>query len=339
LIPRTHQDYSYQLRASAAAVQLKRNSVYLAALPIAHNAALGCPGVLGTLRLGGKVVLAGSPSPSEAFSLIDRERVTLTTLMPSVLKVWLESSEFLPVDLSQVLLQVGGARLDPEIGREVYRKHGGLLTQWFGMAEGFLSYTRSHDPEDVVVHTAGSPLCPADEIRVVDEMDVDVTPGQTGELLVRGPYTLRGYFKADLYNATAFTHDGYLRTGDLVSITERGDMVVEGRTKEIVNRNGEKVPVLELERQLMAHSSVLQAAVIALPDASMVEKTCAFIVADSNRLEASHVRQFLREAGLAEFKLPDHIEFVSSLPRTSSGMVDKRMLRESPLVGSAAAGR
>jgi 2,3-dihydroxybenzoate-AMP ligase len=328
LIPRTHQDYAYQLRKTAEAVGLDRNSVYLAALPAAHNAALGCPGVLGTLRAGGKVVLVDSASPGEVFPLIKREQVTLTTLMPSILKLWVEMVDFLPADLSGVLLQVGGARLDPEVARDVYRKLGARLTHWFGMAEGFLSHTRLDDPEEVVVHSAGRPLCAADEIRVVDETDRDVGPGQTGELLVRGPYTLRGYYKAADYNQATFTTDGYLRTGDLVRITERGDMTVEGRIKEIVNRNGEKVPVEELEQHLVTHAGVRQAAVVAMPDAEMVEKTCAFIVAGPRAPEAAELRQFLRDSGLAEYKLPDHFEFVESLPYTAIGKINKRLLRE-----------
>jgi 2,3-dihydroxybenzoate-AMP ligase len=328
LIPRTHRDYIYQLRATAVAVGLDRDSVYLAALPVAHNAALGWPGALGTLRAGGKVVLSVSPSPGEVFPLIERERVTLTTLMPSILKLWVEMAEFLPTDLSGVLFQVGGALLDPQVALSVYSKLGARLTQWFGMAEGFLSHTRLDDPEEVVANSSGRPLSAADEVRVVNETDREVEPGRTGELLVRGPTTLRGYYKAEDYNRTTFTTDGYLRTGDLVRITERGDLSVEGRIKDIVNRGGEKVPVEELEQQLMMHEDVRQAAVVAMADAVMVEKTCAFIVAGPKTPALAELRQFLRDAGLADFKLPDHIEIVESLPYTSLGKINKRILRE-----------
>jgi 2,3-dihydroxybenzoate-AMP ligase len=328
LIPRTHRDYGYQLRATSDAVGGAQASIYLAALSIGHNAALGCPGVLGTLRAGGKVVLAGSPTPAEVFPLIQREGVTLTTLMPSILKLWVEMVDILPADLSKVLFQIGGAQLDPEVGRQVYSKLGARLTHWFGMAEGFLCYTRLDDQQDVVVHSCGRPLCVDDEIRVVDETGTDVRPGATGELLVRGPYTLRGYYKDDDYNRSVFTSDGYLCTGDLVHITPRGGLVVEGRIKDIVNRGGEKVPAEELEQKLIAHPAVRDAAVIAMPDAAMVEKTWAFIVARHSPPVLGEIHRFLRESGLAEYKLPDYVETVDSLPYTNLGKVNKRLLRE-----------
>lgn len=327
LIPRTHQDYIYQLRRCAENLDFERDPVYLAALPAAHNAALGCPGVLGTLRLGGKVVLAGNPSPGEIFPLIEREGVRLTTLMPSILKLWVELAELLPTDLSRVLFQVGGAWLDPALARLVHTRLGARLTHWFGMAEGFLSHTRLADPLDVVAHTTGQPLCEDDERRVVDESDQPVATGAVGELLVRGPYTLRGYYKAEDYNRAVFTPDGFLRTGDLVRLTPRGDMAMEGRIKDVINRGGEKVPAEELEQQLSAHPGVRQVAVVALPDPAMVEKTCACVVPAAQAPTLAELRAFASAAGLAEFKLPDFLELVEALPHTSLGKVDKRALR------------
>lgn len=328
LIPRTHQDYAYQLRATAEAVRVDDRFVYLAALPAAHNAALGCPGVLGTLRAGRKVVLATSPSPGDVFPLIAREKVTLTTLMPSVLKLWVEMAELLRADLSGVVFQIGGAYLDPQVAQRVFDKLGARLTHWFGMAEGFLSCTRLGEPAEVSAHTSGRPLCEADEVRVVDENDCDVSPGDVGELLVRGPYTLRGYYKADDYNRTAFTSHGYLRTGDLVRISARGDMIVEGRIKDVINRGGEKIPAGELEQQLEAHPDIKEAAVIAVPDPVLVERTCAFITTGPQVPSPPEIRDFLRRAGLAEFKLPDRVEVIDVLPRTSLGKVNKVILRE-----------
>src|SRR3984885_7415538 len=119
LIPRTHDDYSYQLRATAEGLGVDRNSCYLAALPMAHNAALGCPGVLGTLRAGGRVVISSSPSPSDVFPVIGREGVTLTTLITPLVMLWLEAAEMFDAYFPDLLLQVGGAMLDPEAGWKV----------------------------------------------------------------------------------------------------------------------------------------------------------------------------------------------------------------------------
>ena len=160
LIPRTHDDYSYQLRASGEALGVSEKSTYLAVLPIAHNAALGCPGVLGTLRAGGKVVLAESPSPADVFPVIASEGVSFTTLVPTLFTYWAEVAANSPVDLRHLLIQVGGARLDPEAGRKAMNSLGCSVTHWFGMAEGLLTHTRLDDPEDVIVRTQGRVLSP-----------------------------------------------------------------------------------------------------------------------------------------------------------------------------------
>lgn len=329
LIPRTHDDYSFQLRATAEAVGFDERGVYLASLPMAHNAALGCPGVLGALRSGGRAVLSPSPSPDDAFPLIQREQVTITTLMPSILTLWLETVEFFDADLSGVLMQVGGARLEPTTARQVLTKLGSRLTHWFGMAEGFLSYTRLDDPEETIINTQGRPLSPLDEVRVVEDSDVDVAPGGLGNLLVRGPYTLRGYYNAAEYNSSAFTVDGYLRTGDLVRMDPAGNMITEGRVKDIINRGGEKVSADEVEAHLMAHPAIRMAAVVPVPDALMGEKTCAFLVCASNPPSTVEVRAFLTERGVADYKIPDRLIVVERLPYTQLGKINKRELRES----------
>ncbi len=328
LIPRTHDDYAYQMRATAEGLSFDRNGVYLAALPVAHNAALGCPGLLGSLRLGAKAVLLASPSPDDAFAAIEREGVTLTTLIPPLVQLWLEAAEFNDLDLSGMTVQVGAARLAPELGARLQEEWGSLLTQWFGMAEGLLSFTRLADAEDIARETVGRPLAQADEIRVVDEHGNDVAPGRTGELLTRGPYTIRGYYKADDYNAVTFTSDGFLRTGDLVSVRPDGNMVVEGRRKDVINRGGEKVAPGEVEDALLLHPRIREVAVVAMPDPLVGEKICAFVIARGQPLELPEVRTFLREHGVADFKLPDRIEHISALPKTNVGKVDRGQLRE-----------
>lgn len=328
LIPRTHDDYAYQLRATAAGLRHDQDSTYLAALPVAHNAALGCPGLLGTLRVGGKVVLPASPSPDDCFDLIESEAVTLTTLMPPLVLLWLESAEFYGVDFSRLLVQVGSARFAPELALRIYAELGASLTHWFGMAEGLLTFTRPDDARDVIIHTQGRPLCPDDEIRVVDERDGEVPPGQVGELLIRGPYTLRGYYRVPEYNATAFTPDGFLRTGDLVRFTRDGNMVVEGRIKDVINRGGEKVSAGEVEDLLITHPEVREVAVVAMPDSVLGERTCAWVVPRGEAPALEELRSFLRSRGLADYKLPDRLELTDSFPQTRVGKVNKAKLRE-----------
>jgi 2,3-dihydroxybenzoate-AMP ligase len=147
-------------------------------------------------------------------------------------------------------------------------------------------------------------------------------------LLTRGPYTLRGYYKADAHNAVSFTPDGFFRSGDLVRITPEGNMVVEGRIKDIINRGGEKVSAEELEDHLLAHPNIRRAAVVEMPDEVLGEKTCAFVVPGEARPDLNVVRAFLRERGLADYKLPDRLEVIETLPYTSVGKINKARLRE-----------
>ena len=328
LIPRTHDDYAYQLRATALALGVDERSTYLAALPAAHNAALGCPGVLGTLRAGGKVVLVANPSPELVFPAIEREGVTLTTAMPPIVRMWTEAANVLRARMEGVVLQVGGAMLSPELAAAIRPALGARLTHWFGMAEGLLTYTRLSDPDDVVFATQGRPLAAADVLRVVDERGDEVPAGSEGELVTQGPYTLRGYFVDGGVNATAFMADGSLRTGDLVHITPDGNLVVTGRAKDVVNRGGEKVSAGELEEWIRRHPDVVSAAVIARPDAALGERTCACVVmrpgATPTTLDA--LRQFLSDGGVAAFKLPDVLEVLTARPMSGVGKVDKRAL-------------
>ncbi|KAA2265796.1 AMP-binding protein [Solihabitans fulvus] len=336
LIPRTHNDYAYQLRETATAMRLDGSGAYLAALPVAHNAALGCPGVLGALRCGATAVLASSPAPDDAIPLIGRAGVTLTTLMPAFLPLWAASADLFDVDLSRLVIEVGGAMLDEATARAAEQALGCTLTRWFGMGEGLLSFTRVDDPPGVRLGTEGRPLCPADELRVVGEDGRDVAPGAVGELLTRGPYTLRGYYRADEHNTRVFTRDGFFRTGDLVRMTPAGDMIVEGRIRDVINRGGEKVPAGEVEEHLRAHPLVRDAALVAVPDRAMGEKSAAFVIpAGASPPSLAQLRDFLRGRGLAAYKLPDRLALVERFPHTAIGKVDKARLRDEMLVAPA----
>ena len=328
LIPRTHDDYAYQLRATAEALGFDERGVYLTSLPVAHNAALGCPGLLGALRAGGRVAMALAPSPDQAFPLIARERVTLTTLVPSLVLLWLETAPLLRADLSGVLLQVGGAMLAPAVAAQVKPVLGCRLSHWFGMAEGLLSFGRLDQPDAVLLSTQGTPLSPADEIRVVDDHDLDVPRGEVGQLITRGPYTLRGYYRAEEHNRVQFTADGFLRSGDLVRIDADGNLVVEGRIKDVVNRGGEKVSAEEVEGHLAHDPAIAAVAIVAMPDPALGERTCAFVVpAGAEPPTLADVRRLLRERGIADYKLPDQLEVIERLPLTSVGKIDKNQLR------------
>ncbi|MFI6048676.1 (2,3-dihydroxybenzoyl)adenylate synthase [Streptomyces violascens] len=229
VIPRTHNDYAYQARAAAELVSLTEDDVYLAVLPAESNFTFGCPGILGTLSVGGTVVLADAPEPAECLALIERERVTLTSLNPDAAQSWLDRLPMKQPDLSSLRL----VQIDAEVPRAIAERIGPELgcrpQRVFDMGEGLLTLTRPGDPDESVLTTQGRPLSPDDEIRIVGADGKDVPDGEPGELLARGPYTLRGYYRAPDRNARAYTADGHLRTGVLARRTPDGNLVVTGR--------------------------------------------------------------------------------------------------------------
>ncbi|MFI8519983.1 (2,3-dihydroxybenzoyl)adenylate synthase [Streptomyces sp. NPDC085481] len=239
LVPRTHNDYAYQARAAAELVSLTENDVYLAALPAESNFTWGCPGIVGTLSVGGTVVLTEDPEPAECLRVIEREGVTVTSVVSAAARLWLDTLASVQADLSSLrLVQVGGdVPLQREIAERMGPARGCRVQQVFGMAEGLLTLTRPEDPDGTVPTTQGLPLSPDDEIRIVDaDGRAVVSDGEVGELLARGPYTVRGYYRAPDHNARAFTADGYLRTGVLARRTPDGGVVVSGRVDEVLRR-------------------------------------------------------------------------------------------------------
>ncbi|WP_067519766.1 (2,3-dihydroxybenzoyl)adenylate synthase [Nocardia uniformis] len=328
LIARTHDDYTYNATASAVVCELGPDDVYLATLPAAHNFPLACPGILGTVATGGTVAFLADPSPESAFAAIERHRVTVTAVVPPLAQLWCAATEWEEADLSSLrLLQVGGARLAEVNAREVAPALGTTLQQVFGMAEGLLNYTRLDDSDDIICTTQGRPLSPDDELRIVDADGTDVPEGEEGELLTRGPYTLRGYYRAPEHNSRSFTPDGYYRSGDLVRRLPSGHLIVSGRIKDVINRGGENISCDELEEHLLAHPAVRHAAAVGIPDAALGEKVCAILVVDGDMPSLVEIKRFLAERGLATYKLPDILRRADTLPITAVGKIDKKALR------------
>lgn len=330
LIARSHNDYAYTARRSAEIAGLTAADVYLAALPVAHNFPMVSPGLLGALDVGAHTVMTGNPSPDSAFALIERYRVTVTSLVPALAQLWCAATEWEPADLSSLrLLQVGGARLAESDAIALDAALGDVVQQVFGMAEGFICYTRLDDPRELVHVSQGAPMSSFDEVRIVDDDGHDVADGEDGELLVRGPTALRGYYRAPEHNARSFTPDGFYRSGDRVRRLPSGHLAVTGRIKDTIIRAGENVAADDIEEHLLAHPSVWQTAVVGVPDDALGERICAVVVPSgpSSRLDLPTVRAFLADRGLAAFKLPDRLEFATGLPVTAVGKVDKAAVR------------
>ncbi len=328
LIPRTHDDYIYSFRASNEICGITQDSVYLVALPAAHNFPMSSPGFFGALYAGARVVLSPGPGPDAAFPLIARERVTCVGLVPPLALLWADAAGKTTHDLSSLqVVQVGGAKLVPEAARRVVAGLGCTLQQVFGMAEGLVNYTRLDDPDETILNTQGRPISPDDEVLVLDDHGAPVPDGSTGHLLTRGPYTIRAYHNDAAANARAFTADGFYRTGDMVQRLPGGYLVVQGRATDHINRAGEKISAEEIEDHLLAHPQVFDAAVVSIPDEFLGERSCAFVIPGDARPRPAELKAWVRGRGLAAFKVPDQIVFVDAFGTTAVGKISRRELR------------
>ncbi|MFD5094970.1 AMP-binding protein [Amycolatopsis thailandensis] len=239
LIPRSGNDLSYMIKTASEICRFGPGTSYLAVLPLGQGFAGTGPGILGALLSGGRVVIAPSPAPHQALPLIERERITATSAVPAILRRWIEYLDSEPgIDLSTLeMIQIGSAELDPSLAARVRPKLGCTLQQVFEVGEGLLCLTRLDDPDELILHTRGKPISPHDELRLVDDEGSPVAPGEPGILLVRGPYTARGYYRSPELNARSFADGGWYDTGEVVRLTPEGYLVVSEREKKALRAN------------------------------------------------------------------------------------------------------
>ncbi len=331
LIPRTHNDYAYNSKTAARVCGVTPDSVLLLALPIAHNLPLACPGLQGYFFQGGKVVLCASTRPEEMLSLVEKHRVTHIKVVPALLIRLINDPSVAKFDLSSLkIIQSGGQRMQPEVRLKTQQLIPGCFVQEnFGMSEGMLFFVRLDDPREVMLETCGRPICPDDEVRLVDDEGREVGPGGVGELICRGPYTLRGYYGVPEYNARAFTRDGFYCSGDLMRRHPSGNYVVEGRKKDLINRGGEKISAEEIENLILSHPAVQNVACVPVPDPNLGERMCACVVLRKGRsLNLPQLVHFLMKKEIAKFKLPERLRILDDFPVSTFGKVSKKALAD-----------
>jgi 2,3-dihydroxybenzoate-AMP ligase len=329
LIPRTHNDYVYNAKQSAAAAGFDADTVFLAVLPTAHNFTLGSCGMLGAWWNKGKVVISAATDAGSVFSLVQKEGITVIGAAVPLVVLWVNSGEVSRYDLSSLkVVQNGGARLAPELRKKVREVLGAFPQEVYGTAEGMLNYVRLDDPEDMVMESSGRPVSPADEVKVIDDNEHILTVGAVGELATRGPYTVCGYFRAPDHNKTAWTSDGFYKTGDLVRMNERGYIFTEGRKKDVINRGGEKINVEEVENLILSYPKVKNVAIVAMPDPVFMERACAYVIPkDGETVTFKELSSYLLTKHIAKFKLPERLEVVDEFPLSPAGKILKRDLR------------
>ena len=326
VIPRLHAEYWYNAVEYARSWGWTERTRVAHLIPIIHNAGVVCA-VHAPHSVGACLVLA-TPDLDEALPLMAREAATHVLLGHGHYRA-ADHPDFDAAVKAVTQVVLSGAKVPPALFDGIEAR--GLWSgQLFGMGEGLFLTTRPGTSRLARATTVGTPLSPLDEIRILEPgTETEVASGAVGELVCRGPYTLRGYYDAPEHNARAFTRDGSYRTGDLAALVEiEGEhhVRIEGRIKDLINRGGEKINAEEVELLLLRHPRVTAAAVVAMPDPRLGERTCAFVVVDGPELTLPEVQEHFAALDVAKFKWPERVEHLTEIPRTLVGKLDKKRL-------------
>jgi 2,3-dihydroxybenzoate-AMP ligase len=327
LIPRRHAEYWYNAAAYARRLGWTPATKVGHLIPIVHNAGITC--AVHAAHSCGATLVLGTPDAEASLGLLSQAGINAALIGHGHFGAILQSGFLnqLPA-LRQVVLS--GTKVPDALFDELERR-GIWSGQLFGMGEGLFVMSRLDDPREARLRTVGTPLSELDEVRILlPGSEVEASYGEVGELCCRGPYTVPGYYAAAERNALAFTTDGFYRTGDLArwkSYEGKPQLLIEGRIKDVINRGGEKINAEEIELLLLRHPAIHQAAVVAMPDTRLGERSCAYVVTDAV-VDLPAVQLFLASLGVAKFKWPERVEQLADLPRTNVGKIDKAQLRD-----------
>jgi cyclohexanecarboxylate-CoA ligase len=324
----SHQTLLAEARSLAPVHGLGPGDTVLMPSPLTHISGL-VHAVLVPAALGSSAVLMPRWDPGEALRLIGTERVTYMVGAPTFLRDLAHHPELAAADVRSFrLFSCGGADVDPTLVAEAADRLGCVAKRVYGSTEfPTITTTGPDDPPARRIDSDGRPIGAA-EIRLVADDGTEVAPGQEGEVLARGPECCLGYLDA-ASTAEAFTPDGWLRTGDLGIRDAQGYLRITGRRKDIIIRKGENISAREIEDLLAAHPAVAEVAVVGLPDPAAGEIACAVLrLHGGAALSLADVTQHLLSGGLSRRKLPERLVVTDELPRTASGKVLKRALRD-----------
>ena len=280
------------------------------------------------LLLGSTAVWMDVWNVDEAVRLIESEGVTFSMGATPFLRdlTYLETAR----DRSSLRLFISaGAPIPRALVRDARERLGCAVSAGWGMTEnGLVTCNGLRDGEEKIVGRDGRPL-PGMELSIVDGDEAPVAPGVEGDLLARGAAQFVGYFRRPQFTAEAHTADGWFRTGDRGIIDRDGYLAITGRSKDLVIRGGENIPVVEVENLLYTHPKVAGVAIVATPDPRLGERACAVVIPrEGQTITLDEIVSFLERHQLARQKLPERLELVSEFPTTPSGKIQKYKLRD-----------
>lgn len=306
-----------------------QNDVSLVCAPLFHIGGLNVTTLL-TLHKGGQIVLMPTFDPAEALRLIAEHRVSTMFGVPAMFLFMSQLPQFAETDLSSVRTFVCGGAPVPEPLIRCYAQRGISFAQGYGLTETApLALVLRPDEVGVKIGAAGNQTLPLSEVRLVDADNQPVPAGERGEICVRGPQVMAGYWRNPQATAAVIDEQGWFHTGDIGRADDEGYVWVIDRVKDMVISGGENVYPAEVEDVLYAHPAIAEVAVVGTAHEKWGEAVTAVVaLRPGATLELDELREFARDK-LAAFKLPIRLEFIDELPRTQSGKVVKYQLRES----------
>jgi len=322
----THANFTWNCVNLLLDLDLTSDEVTLVAAPMFHVAALGQT-VLPTLLKGGRLVLVSAFDPQRALEDIARHRVTFLFGVPTMFLAMTRVPGWATADLSSVRSAICGGAPVPEAVITPYQERGVAFMQGYGLTEaapGVLFLRR-----DDSVRKAGSAGTAAffTDVRLVRPDGTDSAPGEPGEILVRGPNVMAGYWHRPEDTTAVLSADGWLRTGDIGVADDDGFVSIRDRTKDLIISGGENIYPAEVEEALYQHPAVAECGVIGVPDETWGEVGRAVVVLRHDvTVQPDELLTFLT-GRIAKFKIPKSVVFTDSMPRTATGKIIKKQLR------------
>lgn len=329
LSPRTHNCYMNNVEYHAYRWELTSQDTIMVITPLGHNLSVHW-GVAAAFFCHAKLVVLDSVKPPDVCEWIQREKVTAIPTVPALVARIVQMDDLEKYDLTSLKkISVGGAPSTRELVKSVTEKIGARFINGFGSVEGTCASTKLGDSIDLICGSVGTPICPYDDLKVVDQDGNEAPVGAEGELVSKGPGVFTGYFKSSEDRAKTFTKDGFFRTGDQAKRDESGYIWITGRIKDIIIRGGENISAVEIENLMSGYPYIADSAVVGMPDKILGERICAFVVPRPGATPTLEgIVAYLKGKGASVLNLPERMELIDELPMTKVGKVDKKTLRE-----------
>ncbi|MFX0177409.1 MAG: AMP-binding protein [Candidatus Hodarchaeota archaeon] len=303
----------------------------LAVLPLCHT--FGFTVAMVSLIVGSMMIMMGDFNPNKVMKLIQDYKIKLFTGVPVMFQMLVTHPDFNKYDLSSLESSISGsAALSPEIAQKWAQGTNNIkVAQGFGLTEASpVTHMQTRWLPEIKPDSVGIPLLNTDAKIIDPETFKELNPGEVGELLIRGPQVMKGYWNNSEATKKVITEEGWLRTGDLARIDEDGYFYIEGRMKDIIKYKGYKVMPKEVEEKLEKHPAISSAGVVGIPDPDIGETIKAFIVLEKEyigKINEQDIIEWAKE-NMAGYKYPRQIQFIQVLPRTAIGKIHRLALKK-----------